>query len=185
MPTFSVNRDIYANARKVGEIMQTSSAGGSGEWKGTAFLQLVDKEEKRGKKSGTINMSAYARVCENNAQLKRATSKETNVLTQEEIARGYSGVAEAVAQYTDENLDVLLDEMDETFYIEKFQEVQKEMFFGFGMDLWRMVKLAKTKDRRAREILQKIAEKSEEYKELIEYVAKNPKCIQKLGDIIC
>ena len=180
--TFSVNKNSYDKIDKIAKLIVRveSSNYKTKEWITDAFLNIV--EGKRDIEN--INPTSFAIMCEKTAQLQRAKSPEQPIITMEEFVKGYKGITEIVAEYIEESLDGLLEEIDEDYYVDRFLIERERIYKSEGKDIWRLLELSKMDDKKSLKDLREIIELFD-IGELIEYVIRRPSCYNRLGGILC
>lgn len=179
MLTFSVNCDInevimegnLADARPTTDIGR--------QWWSEVIVKAID-----GKTDDKVNIDAYGYVCERNTKMAVA-STEVALLSVEEIEMGLRGVADTVAHYIDRNVDTIIESSEVKTLVQQFLEVQENLEIEEGVNLWRIVKLAKTQNIRMMDKLRDLISRYE-IGEVIEGVLKNRECLEVLeGTMEC
>ena len=182
LPTFSVNVNTLSKKavlRTVEIINSLNENSRNCEWAGEAFLKAVEREDV-----GSINLSSYASSCNRNSKMSKTSKNETSILNQEELDMGYVGVTDVVAEYVEDNIDEIINNLDMDYYVDYFLEVREKLYFNRGQDIWRLMQLSKLDDKQAQKKLRIIMD---EYslRELFYYVLTKSACYNKLEGILC
>ena len=92
--------------------------------------------------------------------------------------------AAVVAEYVEDNIDEIINNLDMDYYVDYFLEVREKLYFSRGQDIWRLMQLSKLDDKQAQKKLRIIMD---EYslRELFYYVLTKSACYNKLEGILC
>lgn len=182
IPTFSINIDPYKKMHRVSKLTLNPLTEREQEWLSEAYIKII---EDRGKNSENINLKAYSAACHNNAKLARMSDNTVSVLTNSELTEGHSGITELVAQYVEENIDTILDNLDIDYFVNSFLDMREYVYLEEGKDIWRLLELSRKEDMKALKKLRGIISQYDYLKELIEYILKTPDCYSKLEGLLC
>jgi len=182
LPTFSVNINILNEkaVQRTAEIIHSLSENSyTCEWAGEAFIKAVEKEDV-----GYINLTSYANACNRNMKMSLASKNEASILTQEELDMGYVGVTDIVAEYVEDNIDEIINNLDMDYYVDYFLETREKLYFSKGQDIWRLMQLSKLDDKQAQKKLRIIMDEFG-LRELFYYVLTKSACYNKLEVVLC
>lgn len=179
IPTFSINDNPYEHMDKVIQLLSSPKSKTNQEWLSEAYIKIIE-----GKSKDSIDLSAFSRVCETNAMLKRATKSDVSIISQTELTLGYRGITDLVADCVNDSIDEILESIDEEYYIQNFLDVRERIYFSVGKDIWRLIELSRLDDSKAQSKLREVIIEFD-LKEIIEYVLTKPSCYQRLGEILC
>lgn len=182
LPTFSVNTNVLKKdklKRIAGIIKDMDLNSYNREWAGEAFLKIVENEGPE-----KINLSSYAQSCIRNEKLSKAAKPEMSIITQEEFNSGYTGVTDVVADYVEDNIDDIIANLDMDYYVNFFLDTRETLYFKRGIDIWRVLQLAKLDDKQAQNKLRLLMD---EYglRDLLYYILTKSACFNKLEGILC
>lgn len=137
MLSFSINKNINSVLTKgtLADVRPTTERGREW-WSEVWFKTLDDRTEDH------VNIDAFGYTCERNTLLNKAR-KETALLTVEEVNNGLRGVADSVASYLDQNVDYIVEKSSVSTSVEQFCEMQEYLLIEEGVNLWRVMELAR------------------------------------------
>lgn len=179
LPTFSVNPEAYVDEKQK-RIMEMIKAlhdnSVNSEWIGEAYIKVVE-----GPNVDNINLSGYAVACDRNTKLNKKRNKNLSILTSEEHNEGFVGIVDVVADYVEDNMDDIIDNLDLDYYVETFLDTRQRLYFEKGQDIWRLTELAKIdEDKQAQMKLRMLMEECG-IRDLLYYVLTKAECFDKLS----
>ena len=181
MVTFSVNKDVYAAMPKVTKLNLNPTKKIEQEWLSEAYIKILE-----GKKDiGTVELSAYAEMCERVSALERAKKCEVALLDSTETILGYEGIH--VDLITDnraeEGFSVVEATADMNYYIENFTDMWEYVFLENGRDMWVLLKLSMEGNKKVQSKMRTLIQEFEHLDEIISFAIKNPCCFTALAEI--
>ena len=182
LPTFSVNANPFEPkaVKKYAEIIKSLNDNPYNcEWAGEAYIKAITKDDDT-----NINLSSYAQSCMRNTHMTQLMRPETTILTQDELYQGYIGITDVVAEYVEDNIDDIINNLDMDYYVEAFLETRENLFFCKGQDIWRLLKLARLDDKQAQNKLRILMDEFG-LRELLYYILTKSACYNKLEGILC
>jgi hypothetical protein len=143
-----------------------------------AYLKIVE-----GKKDiGTIELSAYAKICERVSALERAKEGEVPMLDGNESLMGYEGIqadfvtdTKAIKAFEEVEADA-----DMQFYLDSFKSMRATIYIEEGKDIWYLLNLSMQDKKEAHSKIRALSEDYPYLKEVITFVIKNPACYSAL-----
>jgi hypothetical protein len=173
MLTFSVNKDIHQVFR-AGALSFTMPKTDEGRaWLSEAVVKALDD-----KTIEHVEADAWGYKCELNTKMAKG-KKEVALLTVEELQMGQRGVADTIASYLDRNIDMMLDSSEAKAIIEEFLEMHDYLLIEEGVNLWKVLSLARSANLKMVDKLKELVATYEMGK-LIEGVLKHPECLPAL-----
>jgi hypothetical protein len=181
MVTFSVNKDIYKAMPKVTKLNLNPTKQNEQEWLSEAFIKILE-----GKKDiGTVELSAYAKICERVSALERAKAGEVPMLYSNETLMGYEGIQADLI--TDIGAVKAFDEVeanaDMQYYINYFKSMRATIYREEGSDIWYLLNHSMQDKKEAHSKIRALAEEYRYLKEVITFVIKNPACYSALDNM--
>lgn len=177
MLSFSVNKDINEVIRSstVLDARPTSDIGR--QWWSEVVVKALDDRT-----DDEVNVDAYGYSCEKNTK-KSSSKKESALLTPEEMEAGFKGIADVVAFYLDENMESILESDEAKTLITEFLEMQEHLIIEEGVNLWKVIKLAKNANTK---MILRLRDLIERYnmEELITGIMKNRECMFALEGVM-
>jgi hypothetical protein len=173
MLTFSVNKDINEVIRTGGLNFDMPTTDLGRAWLSEVVIKTLDE-----KTDDKVNVDAYAYACERNTKMA-VGSKEVSLLTVEDIQMGARGVADTVANYIDFNIDSIVESSEVRTLVMEFLEVHENLVIDEGVNLWKVLKLAREANVKMIDKLRDIISRHN-IEELIEGILTNTECLGKL-----
>lgn len=178
---FGVNTNVYERMPKVAKLNLNTTRQIEQEWLSEAYLKIIE-----GKKDiGTVELSAYSKICERVSALERAKAGEVPMLDSNETIMGYEGIQADFV--TDTKAIKAFDEVeanaDVNYYIENFTDMWEYVCLENGSDIWVLLNLAKQDDKKAQAKLRAITKEFDYLEDIISFVIRNPLCFKVLEDI--
>lgn len=178
---FDVNKDVYAAMPKVTKLNLNPTKQIEQEWLSEAFIKILE-----GKKDiGTVELSAYAEMCERVSALERAKKCEVVLLDSTETTMGYEGIHTDLItdnKAEDEFANVEAN-ADMGYYIENFTDMWEYVFLENGSDIWILLNLSMEGDKKAQSKMRALTQEFDYLEDIISFVIKNPCCKTTLADI--
>lgn len=175
MLTFSVNKDIN-EAFNNGTLSFTMPKTEEGRaWLSEVIVKALDD-----KTSDHVEVDAYGYTCELNTKMAKG-KKEVALLTVEELEMGQRGVADTVASYLDMSIDKIMDSSEVKTLIEEFLEMYDYLLIEEGINIWKVLSLARNADKRMVDKLRDLVV-SYEMGSLIEGIFRNQECLTVLEE---
>ncbi len=181
MVTFSVNKDVYAVMPKVAQLNLNPTKQIEQEWLSEAYLKIIE-----GKKDiGTVELSAYAKICERVSALERAKEGGVPMLDSNELLMGYEGIQADFVTDTkaEEEFANVEANADMGYYIENFTDMWDYILLEKGSDIWILLNLSMKGDRKAQSKMRALTQEFDYLEDIISFVIKNPCCKTALEEI--
>lgn len=179
LPTFSVNPEAYMEEKQKRIIEMIEALNDNSinpEWIGEAYIRVVE-----GSNVDSINLSGYAVACDRNTKLNKKRNKNLSILTSEEHNDGYVGIVDVVADYVEDNMDDIIDNLDLDYYISTFLDTRQRLYFETGQDIWRLTWLAKKDEDKQAQIKLRMLMEECGIRDLLFYVLTKAECFDKLA----
>lgn len=175
MLTFSVNKDIHemVSSSSIADARPTTDKGR--EWWSEVWIKALE-----GRTDEEVNIDAYGFACERNTKMA-ISSKESPLLTVEEIDSGLRGVADTVASYIDLNIDVIVESSEVKTLVGEFLEYHDYFLIEEGVNLWKVLKLARQANVKMIDKLRDLISRHG-IGDMIESVLKNRECLDVLEE---
>lgn len=170
MLTFSVNKNSSDVIRGLSLKTLKPTTEKGREWLSEVWFKAIE-----GKVDENVNVNAYGYVCDQNTKMA-LNKKETSLLTADEVNDGLKGVSEIVASYVDDNIDYIIESSEIKTLVEDFINMRYDILEEAGVDLWRVVKLAR---RYNTKMVDKLRQLIQEYDigELIRGILEKSECL--------
>lgn len=181
MVTFSVNKDVYAAMPKVTKLNLSPTKQIEQEWLSEAFIKILE-----GKKDiGTVELSAYAKICEKVSALERAKTGDIAMLDSNESLMGYEGIQADFVTDTkaEEEFANVEANADMEYYIDNFTDMWEYVFLENGSDIWILLNLSMEGDKKAQSKMRALTQEFDYLEDIISFVIKNPCCKTALEEI--
>lgn len=173
MLTFSINKNINEVIKAGGLNFPMPTTDLGRQWLSEVVIKTLDE-----KTDDKINVDAYGYACERNTKMAIG-SKEVALLTVEDIQMGSRGVADTVANYIDLNIDMIVESSEVVTLVAEFLEVHENLIIEEGVNLWKILKLAREANVKMIETLRDIISRHN-IESLIEGILINSECLGKL-----
>lgn len=178
MLTFSVNRNVndIIHPGAFVESVPTSHYGRL--WLSEAWLNAL-----RGRVNlYNLNLDAYGFSCERYTRIVTA-SRETPLVTVDEVEEGVRGVPEAVASCIDQDIEDFIERSEIISKVNEFIEIHDRLAIEEGVNIWTLINLAKKGNQRLVNRLREIIQKYN-LEELFMYVMRNEMCLSKIREVL-
>lgn len=179
MITFSLNTTI-ADLKATLPVYKKKPTSDIGrEWLSEAWLSSL-----KGKTGESMNVDAFGYTCELRRKTK-LTKPEADkpLLNTEEVKMGGYGVAETFASCADENVDIFLESTEVKTLVDEFVEVQEMLLIEEGVNLWKILSLARVGNRKATNRLRTLVSE-QSIGALIEDIFRNKQCLLTLEEVL-
>lgn len=177
MLTFSVNKNIN-EAIKTGALsfsMPKTDAGRA--WLSEVVVKSLDE-----KTTEHVEVDAYGFTCELNTKMAQG-KKEVALLPVEELEMGQRGVADTIASYLDLNIDMIMEASEVRTLVEEFAEMYDYLLIEEGVNLWKVLNLAKMGNMKMMDKLRELVA-TYEMGSLIEGLLTNADCLSVLEGVM-
>ncbi|SHJ59706.1 hypothetical protein SAMN02745136_00493 [Anaerocolumna jejuensis DSM 15929] len=181
MVTFSVNKDVYAVMPKVAQLNLNPTKQIEQEWLSEAYIKIVE-----GKKDiGTVELSAYAEMCERVSALERAKKCEVALLDSTETIMGYEGIHTDLItdNKAEDEFGAVEATADIQYYIKNFMDMCEYIDLEVGKNLWILLNHCIQNDKKAHLKMRALIQEFEHLDEIISFVINNPCCFTALAKI--
>lgn len=182
LPTFSVNPEAYLEEKQK-KIMEMINAlyenPLNAEWIGEAYIKVVEDSNVE-----NINLSGYSVACDRNTKLNKKRNKNVSILTSEEQKDGFVGIVDVVADFVEDNMDEIIDNLDLDYYIDTFKDTRQRLYFEKGHDIWRLIWLAKKDNDKQAQMKLRVLMDECGIRDLLYYVLTKTECFEKLASML-
>lgn len=182
LPTFSVNtfrysKESYPQLREI--LIKMNKNDDTREWAASAFLKINDGDT-------VANLDRFVAVCKRNTRMSqnKRNQREFSFVNQEDLDDGHVGIVESSIGSKIDMMSYVIDDVDMDYYVNDFLNIREKIFFLKGIDIWRVIELAKLNDYPALSVLRQLMDEFK-FRETLEYVLTKTQCYSKLEGILC
>ena len=155
IPTFSVNATNRLTPKQIRDIVALTNSINdfNREYVGDAFLKIVEGNIVAfDSKTAQQDMDDYARFHrkEEHREMVKRAKIEYRLVNETELEMGEVGIAEELIPDQSLNVESTASETaDEAYYVEEFLELREKLYFKKGVDIFRLLYLARAGDYQA------------------------------------